>query len=85
MFCVIMSDEHNASVLGCYGNKIVRTPNLDRLAAARRRVRGGLLQLAAVRPFAAVVHRRQVRLPGRGAGTTTAACRRATTRRCRGS
>jgi choline-sulfatase len=29
---VIMSDEHNASVLGCYGNRIVRTPNLDRLA-----------------------------------------------------
>ena len=27
-----MSDEHNASVLGCYGNRIIRTPNLDRLA-----------------------------------------------------
>lgn len=30
---VIMADEHNAGVLGCYGNKIVRTPNLDGLAA----------------------------------------------------
>ncbi len=30
---VIFSDEHNASVLGCYGNKIIRTPNLDRLAS----------------------------------------------------
>jgi choline-sulfatase len=29
---VIMSDEHNASVLGCYDNDIVRTPNLDGLA-----------------------------------------------------
>ena len=29
---VIMSDEHNAGVLGCYGNGIVRTPNLDGLA-----------------------------------------------------
>ena len=29
---VIMSDEHNASVLGCYGDDIVQTPNLDRLA-----------------------------------------------------
>lgn len=29
---VIMSDEHNASVLGCCGNDIVRTPNLDLLA-----------------------------------------------------
>ena len=29
---VIMSDEHNADVTGCYGNALVRTPNLDRLA-----------------------------------------------------
>lgn len=29
---LIISDEHNASVLGCAGNTIVRTPNLDRLA-----------------------------------------------------
>ncbi|HEY1685323.1 MAG TPA: sulfatase-like hydrolase/transferase [Tepidisphaeraceae bacterium] len=28
----IMSDEHNASVLGCYGNKISRTPRMDSLA-----------------------------------------------------
>jgi len=31
---MIISDEHNAGVLGCYGNSIVRTPNLDRLARA---------------------------------------------------
>jgi len=30
---VIMSDEHNAGVTGCYGSKLARTPNLDRLAA----------------------------------------------------
>ena len=30
---VIMSDQHNKHVLGCYGNEIVRTPNLDRLAS----------------------------------------------------
>ncbi|MCX6624601.1 MAG: sulfatase-like hydrolase/transferase [Acidobacteria bacterium] len=29
---VIMSDEHNRKVAGCYGNAIARTPNLDRLA-----------------------------------------------------
>lgn len=29
----IISDEHNASVTGCYGNAIVRTPSLDSLAA----------------------------------------------------
>lgn len=30
---VIMSDEHSRKVLGCYGNPIVQTPNLDALAA----------------------------------------------------
>lgn len=29
---VIMSDEHSRKVLGCYGNPIVHTPNLDNLA-----------------------------------------------------
>ncbi len=28
----IMSDEHNPKMLGCYGHRQVRTPNLDRLA-----------------------------------------------------
>jgi choline-sulfatase len=30
---LIMSDQHSKHVLGAYGNEIVRTPNLDRLAA----------------------------------------------------
>ncbi len=30
---VIMSDEHSPKALGCYGSEIVKTPNLDRLAA----------------------------------------------------
>jgi choline-sulfatase len=30
---VIMSDEHNARVTGCYGNRTIRTPHLDSLAA----------------------------------------------------
>lgn len=29
---VIMSDEHDPAVTGCYGNSLVNTPNLDRLA-----------------------------------------------------
>ena len=29
---VIMSDEHNPKMLGCYGHPLVNTPNLDRLA-----------------------------------------------------
>jgi choline-sulfatase len=34
---IIMSDQHNAHIMGCSGNPIVRTPNLD--ALARRGVR----------------------------------------------
>ena len=30
---IIMSDEHNPKIMGCAGHEIVRTPNLDRLAA----------------------------------------------------
>ena len=29
---IIMSDQHMPSVLGCYGNQLAQTPNLDRLA-----------------------------------------------------
>ena len=29
----IMSDEHSREIAGCYGNPMVRTPNLDALAA----------------------------------------------------
>ncbi len=29
----ILSDEHQRDVTGCYGNPLVQTPNLDRLAA----------------------------------------------------
>jgi len=30
---ILMSDQHSPHFLGCYGNELVRTPNLDRLAA----------------------------------------------------
>ncbi len=30
---LIMSDEHNPHVTGCYGSKVVRTPHMDELAA----------------------------------------------------
>lgn len=30
---LIMSDEHSRKVVGCYGHPMVRTPNMDRLAA----------------------------------------------------
>src|SRR5687768_3774511 len=30
----IIGDDHAAYVTGCYGNKLVRTPNIDRFAAS---------------------------------------------------
>ncbi len=31
---IIMSDEHNPKVMGCNGHPLVKTPNIDALAAA---------------------------------------------------
>ena len=33
---VTLSDEHNKRVTGCYGHPLIKTPNLDRLAARKR-------------------------------------------------
>ena len=33
-FIVLMSDEHTPSVMGAYGNEVVQTPHLDKLAAS---------------------------------------------------
>jgi len=30
---LIMSDEHDAAVMGCYGDRLNPTPRLDRLSA----------------------------------------------------
>ncbi|MGH6620217.1 MAG: sulfatase-like hydrolase/transferase, partial [Alphaproteobacteria bacterium] len=30
---VLMSDEHNPKILGCYGHSVAKTPHLDGLAA----------------------------------------------------
>lgn len=38
---IIMSDEHNKAITGCYGNGVVATPNIDALAA-----RGTLFEAA---------------------------------------
>jgi hypothetical protein len=32
---IIMSDEHNPKVMGCNGHPVVKTPNLDTLAALK--------------------------------------------------
>lgn len=36
-YLFLMSDEHTRNALGCYGNSIVKTPNLDKLAASGTR------------------------------------------------
>lgn len=36
-FLFIMTDQHRADHLGCYGNPLLRTPNIDRLAACGTR------------------------------------------------
>ena len=39
-FVIIMSDQHNARIMGCAGDPVVRTPNLDRLARSGVRFTG---------------------------------------------
>jgi choline-sulfatase len=41
---LLLSDEHSRRVLGCYGNPVVRTPNLDALAARGTRFRSAYCQ-----------------------------------------
>lgn len=40
-FLFIITDQHRAQDLGCYGNRIVRTPNIDAIAS-----RGSILDRA---------------------------------------
>src|SRR5258707_644458 len=45
----ILSDEHSRRVLGCYGHRMIRTPNLDRLAARGVRLEPLPVRKAALR------------------------------------
>ena len=38
---ILVSDEHNRAVAGCYGHPLVKTPNIDRLAATGVRFANG--------------------------------------------
>ena len=46
---LLMADDLN-NLLGCYGDPLAKTPNLDRLAARGVTVRACLLPVSAVRP-----------------------------------
>lgn len=36
---IILSDDHSAPFLGCYGDPVVKTPNLDRFAGEGMRLK----------------------------------------------
>ena len=36
-FLLIITDQHRADHIGCYGNSVVKTPHIDRLATAGTR------------------------------------------------
>ncbi len=40
----ILFDEHYKKVAGAYGHKMIRTPNLDRLAAREAIFKGGIFR-----------------------------------------
>jgi choline-sulfatase len=64
-FVVIMSDQHSPHVLGCAGDGVVRTPNLDRLAAR------GVRFSSAYCAFPLCVPSRTVFMTGQPPGATT--------------
>ncbi len=57
----IFSDEHSRRVLGSYGHEMIRTPNLDALAAQGIRFADAYLPLPHLRAVAGVPRDRAVR------------------------
>ncbi len=61
----IMSDEHNAKALGCYGHPMVRTPHIDRLAASGTRFANAYTNCPICVPRAREFRHRALRPPDR--------------------
>ncbi len=52
---LLISDNHNWNDCGCYGNQVVRTPNIDRLARAGVRFSHAFATTASCGPSRAVI------------------------------
>lgn len=52
---LIISDDHGREALGCYGNPVVKTPNLDALAAEGIRFSNSFCTTASCAPSRSVV------------------------------
>lgn len=49
-FVFLISDDHSAPDLGCYGNRVIHTPNLDRMAAEGMRFTSAYVSTAQCSP-----------------------------------
>ncbi|WP_381523644.1 sulfatase family protein [Spirosoma soli] len=52
---LIVADDHGREAVGCYGNKVVRTPNIDRLAADGTRFANAFCTTASCSPSRSVL------------------------------
>lgn len=53
---IITNDQHRADCLGCYGNRVIRTPNVDRLASQGRRFANYFVQAPQCVPSRVSLH-----------------------------
>jgi len=52
---LIVADDHGREAVGCYGNKVVKTPNIDRLAADGTRFENAFCTVASCSPSRSVI------------------------------
>src|SRR5215203_4693 len=52
---LIVSDDHGREAVGCYGNNVVKTPNIDRLAAEGVRFSNAFSTVASCSPSRSVI------------------------------
>ena len=60
-FLLLMDDEHTRKIMGCYGHPIVKTPNIDALAASGHALRERIYELPHLRAGPCEFRHRQVR------------------------